>query len=169
VSTVVHFRGEQLPRQSELEKHRYWPLCGLATVVVGERVSHIKAKVTCSRCRIAIAKAKSGHGRLSTLPRSNRKRRRERFKQDFAEQAAACRVMRCVVPGCTSTRSQPHHEPPRSCGGADKDTVALCPDHHTLGPDARHNIGEHEFNRRFGINLRQLAAALHEQLSKDQT
>jgi hypothetical protein len=161
VTTVVHFRGEQLPRRSELEKHRYWPLCGLATVVVGERVSHIKAKVTCARCRFALR----GDAR-KRLPKSNRKRRRARQKQDFAEQAAACRVMCCVVPGCTSTRSQPHHEPPRSCGGTDKDTVALCPDHHTLGPDARHNIGEHEFNRRFGINLRQLAAALHEQITR---
>jgi hypothetical protein len=111
-----------------------------------------------------------------------RKRNALRLKKQkavrFAEQAALCRTLPCVgcypglyiLPlrrdlGCANN-CVPHHEPPVSCGGVDKDTVALCPDHHTLGPDARHNIGEHEFNRRFGINLRQLAAALHEQITR---
>lgn len=125
------------------------------------------------------------------LPKVNRKRKAKRHAAQFAEQAAIVRQMECC--GCAPQRyrelhlafafavargrrangwperSQPHHEPSVGAGGIDKDTVPLCPDHHTLGPDAVHRIGVETFEAKFRIDIRAIAAAIQQLVSKERT
>ena len=85
--------------------------------------------------------------RRTRLAPLNRQRRARLMKRAFAEQAQLCRSMPCLV--CWHSPCDPHHEPPRSVGGRDCDTVPLCREHH----DARHRLGKAEFERRTGVDL----------------
>lgn len=102
--------------------------------------------------------------------RINRRRRAARHRECFGAQADVCRRSPCMLrevvgwsrewpagwKRCEGV-TEPHHEPPRSCGGKDKDTAPLCSRHHR----ERHDIGEKPFNRKYGVNIRARAAALH--------
>lgn len=80
-------------------------------------------------------------------------RGRRRMQAAFAEQAARCRKLPCCV--CAwlrrvqSTPTEAHHEPPRSRGGIDKDTVPLCRGCHAT----RHAKGVETFWREAGVEL----------------
>ena len=54
--------------------------------------------------------------------------------------------------------SDAHHVPTRGAGGKDGDTVPLCRAHH----QEWHSIGEAEFDKRHGLNLRAVAQAIGE-------
>lgn len=70
----------------------------------------------------------------------------------FGPQAKRCRELPCVV--CQRMRkrqpnpTEAHHEPPRSRGGKDRDTVPLCGSHHRQ----RHRMGALRFWRLHGID-----------------
>lgn len=120
--------------------------------------------------------------RAKPLARVNVQRRAKRRALAFAEQARTCRHLPCLV--CSSgwwsypawvssaikgiraryedweVRCEPHHEPPRSCGGIDRHTVPLCTRHHRQ----RHDIGEAAFCREHNVDLRARAAFIHKEL-----
>ena len=85
--------------------------------------------------------------RRTAIRRVNHQRARTRRARDFGPQAALCRTFACVV--CWSGPVEVHHEPPRSCGGRDANTVPLCPACHR----ERHDIGLRAFNRKHGVDL----------------
>ncbi len=122
-----------------------------------------------------------GPKRRSRMPRRNEERAAKRRAECFGEQADACRTMPCCVcwwgmyahpDGSLSHRekaveigvfcSDPHHEPPRSCGGKDGDTVPLCREHH----DERHRIGRSAFERVHGVDLRAVAKSIRDELAR---
>jgi hypothetical protein len=114
------------------------------------------------------------------LPKRNPERYAKRHAEQFGEQAALCRMLpcrACWAPACAyhlvaarfasvvfetaiSTTGpaicEAHHEPPRSCGGKDADTVPLCTAHHR----ERHNIGRRAFEAKYQIDLQRTAAEL---------
>jgi hypothetical protein len=121
--------------------------------------------------------------RRSRLSPVNRKRRAKRRAECFGEQARLCRLLPCVVEhgddwakpewvpwardflasGCEFLPlSEPHHEPPRSCGGKDADCVPLSREKHR----ERHDIGRPAFEAKYGVDLRAIAARIHEVLSE---
>lgn len=119
--------------------------------------------------------------RRTRMPRRNEERAAKRRAECFGEQADACRTLPCCVcwPGAAAgtllsvasgrddmrTRllvSDPHHEPPRSCGGKDGDTVPLCREHH----DERHSIGRAAFERVHGVDLRAAAKSIRDELAR---
>jgi hypothetical protein len=117
--------------------------------------------------------------RRSRVKRFNAERMGKRRMQTFGAQALLCRRLPCCACRrkfwdmtvstfitCPNTQADDmchaHHEPPRSCGGKDADTVPLCAAHH----HERHSIGVRSFEAKHNINLRQLAAALHEQITR---
>lgn len=61
----------------------------------------------------------------------------------------------CCVPGCTHGPSDFAHVKSRGAGGGDETGVSLCREHHT----EQHAIGIETFQRRYGIDLWDLAAA----------
>lgn len=95
--------------------------------------------------------------------RMNPRRLAKRRARDFAEQAAACRAMPCCISDGCDGAVAPHHEPPRSLGGRDRDTVPLCAKHHRQ----RHDWGERESYIVYGIDLRGLAAGLAARLKEE--
>lgn len=101
--------------------------------------------------------------RTKPIRKRNAVRWAKRHAVAFGPQSFECRERPCSVVGsdCWGPIAA-HHEPPRSCGGEDKDTVGLCRGHHR----ERHSIGERAFNEKYDTNLRQLAAALHEQITR---
>lgn len=123
---------------------------------------------------------RSGGLKRSRLKRRNEERAAKRRAECFGKQADMCRQLPCSVCGgwdipmfrhyaqrfATETCiafthvSDPHHEPTRSCGGKDGDTVPLCRTHH----DERHRIGRVAFERAHGVDLRAVAKALRDEL-----
>lgn len=123
--------------------------------------------------------------KLATDERDKARSRVEELKDERddaeAEQSERCRWWVCCVCALKRTpparfpewrhwaqhgwETVPHHEPPRSCGGRDRDTVPMCIEHHA----ERHAIGEREFCARHGIDLRELAAAIHQAITKETT
>lgn len=94
--------------------------------------------------------------RRGGVKRVNRKRRAKRFARDFGEAAAIVRGQPCCV--CVhkcwhqSSLTEPHHEPPRSCGGTSRDLVPLCGSCHR----ARHRLGVETFWSHAGVNWREV-------------
>lgn len=86
--------------------------------------------------------------RWTRLAPINRERRAARLAAQFGPQADLCRWGPCQA--CKRRGPcDPHHEPPRSCGGIDKDTCALCRPCHR----ERHARGRRAFEQRLGVNL----------------
>ena len=61
--------------------------------------------------------------------------------------------------------SVPHHDLSRGASGANKDAVPLCQEHHS----EVHTIGRETFQERYGVDLRAVAAAIHEALTAEAT
>lgn len=91
------------------------------------------------------------------MKKVNASRRAERHEEDFGPQADACRELPCVRCGALPP-SHPHHDPPRSCGGSDRDTTPLCAPCHTL----RHGLGVTSFWREVGLDPEDVKAAVAE-------
>ena len=94
-------------------------------------------------------RATKGPQRRTRLRKVNVARIRARRAKAFGAQAGLCRRSRCCVPGCESVDIHAHHEPPRSVGGLDSDTVPLCVVHHS----ERHTLGLRRFEERYGVRL----------------
>lgn len=125
---------------------------------------------------------RGGPLKRSRLKPRNEERAAKRLAECFGEQAALCRRLECCVCGKVHAEygrrlmsddegsfwlfrkdvSDPHHEPPRSIGGKDGDTVPLCRAHH----DERHSIGRAAFERKHGVDLRAVAKAIREELAR---
>ncbi len=124
---------------------------------------------------------RTGGLKRTRLRRRNEERAAKRRAECFGEQADLCRTLPCAV--CIGAaaearlvalvqadphgffgfrQSDPHHEPPRSCGGKDGDTVPLCREHH----DERHNIGRSAFERVHGVDLRAVAKSIRDELTR---
>ena len=92
--------------------------------------------------------------------RQRGRRAAAKHARDFGAQAARCRSLPCSV--CVAlrlqqvTRTEAHHEPPRSRGGADRDTLPLCSAHHA----ARHNYGARAFWTSYRIDPEAVLAAV---------
>lgn len=115
------------------------------------------------------------------LSRNNARLKKRRAAQ-FGEQAAVSRVLPCCVcmPGLFAAgnlaetieraredgvrRSDPHHTLSRGAGGVDEHCVPLCRRHHNELDSPW--SGPKTFEATHDINLRQLAAALHEQITR---
>lgn len=126
-------------------------------------------------------KAKAGLRSTASLERRtpvkkrNAKRLARRRKVQDAAQAEACRTSACcaclaslpkgstliearahgralVDAGYRPLNPQAHHEPPRSRGGVDADTVPLCALHH----HERHTIGARPFWAKYGLDPQQV-------------
>lgn len=78
----------------------------------------------------------------------------------FGAQAALCRTLPCSC-GCARVPCDPHHEPPRSCGGSDADTLPLFRECH----DERHRVGGRAFWASRGRDPLAVKAALRESLA----
>lgn len=119
---------------------------------------------------------------LRRMKRRNPERAAKRRAEAFGEQAGFCRMMPCAVCGnwgleryreyamrhaerdfglAFTDVSDPHHVPTRGAGGVDKDTVPLCREHHREW----HDIGEQSFDAKYGVNLRAVAKAIHDELT----
>lgn len=99
--------------------------------------------------------AKAGLKRKHTKAKRNRQalaKAIERKRIKFGLQAELCHDMPCCVcieHGLVQTsRTQAHHEPPRSRGGIDVDCLPLCGEHHRR----RHDRGHITFWREVGID-----------------
>lgn len=78
---------------------------------------------------------RNGLSIYSRLKPRNEERHAYALERDFGPQADCCRRLPCAACGKAPTKEQPsdpHHEPPRSLGGTDKDTVPLCRACHEL-------------------------------------
>lgn len=91
----------------------------------------------------------------------NKKRKAKRFARDFGEQSDFVRTQPCCVclHECRAQTSptEVHHEPPRSCGGRDRDTLPLCTEHHRR----RHDIGVSSFWEQSGVHWRDVRNKMH--------
>jgi hypothetical protein len=69
--------------------------------------------------------------------------------------------------------SDPHHEPLRSQGGRDSDTIPLCADHHQLGrfgTRARHAYGQaSDFYGPFGIDVEAVKTEMRRRVAREAT
>ncbi len=92
------------------------------------------------------------------LNKVNRRRAKEARSRDFSEQAVACRKLPCIACGCAGP-SQAHHEPPRSVGGEDGNTVPLCAHCHAR----RHTVGPVTFWNEVGCSPEVAIAHVREQ------
>lgn len=124
---------------------------------------------------------RTGGLKRSPMKRRNPERAAKRREKAFGEQAALCRTLPCVICSTEPTgveptlsewvaflaeghTSEPHHVPTRGAGGVDKDTVPLCRTHHREW----HDIGEQSFDAKYGVNLRAVAKAIHDELKAAQ-
>lgn len=103
-------------------------------------------------------------------------RAKRRKAEQFADQADLCRMLPCCACrtltrqivrsvliarsvgwyGPESRVSDPHHEPPISQGGKDRDTVPLCTRHHRQ----RHDLGHAPFELKHAVRLEPTAAMI---------
>lgn len=95
--------------------------------------------------------------RLS-LPRQLERDERRRDARECPAHRAWVRRHHCCVPGCTSRAIECAHVRTGTDGGlalkpSDRWAISLCRDHH----QEQHRIGEQAFERRYGINLYELA------------
>jgi hypothetical protein len=81
---------------------------------------------------------------------------RARRAAAFGKQAETCRLLPCCV--CKQHPSEPHHEPPRSVGGLDRDCLPLCRSDH----ERRHREGRESFWSRVGIDPQEVLARVRE-------
>lgn len=96
------------------------------------KMTGIKRKTPMKRKASAYAK---GPKRKRAMPSVNAKRHRKKF----GKQADLVRKLPCCI--CESEYGvHAHHEPPRSRGGMDADTLPLCCNHHHV----RHGVAEFE-------------------------
>ena len=86
--------------------------------------------------------------RSKRLRPRNAKRAARRKAECFGAQAAVCRTLTCCILHCDE-QAEPHHEPPRSCGGTDADCVPLCRQHHRQ----RHDMGRVSFWGAYGNDV----------------
>ncbi len=105
--------------------------------------------------------ARSAMRRGKEMRRRNVARAAKRHALCFGPQAELCRSSPCVACGWVGA-SDPHHEPPRSRGGVDQDTVALCRRCHEM----RHTLGRAAFEMRTGIDLSSCVRAMRAKRGK---
>lgn len=125
-----------------------------------ERHSRVRAV---NRARLAKRRAEA-FGRQADLSRympccACRPHSYAKREHILSRMSQGAELQRC---GPDHAYSEPHHEPPRSRGGKDADTVPLCPACHR----ERHDVGLAEFQRRHGIDLRGLASRLAAEMEK---
>lgn len=133
-------------------------------------------------------KRKTPLRRTGRLKRENTERAAKRRAEAFGPQAELCRHAMCVacmasfrgdVTGSLARFARswrkygggfdslpvndPHHVPTRGAGGVDKDTVPLCREHHREW----HDIGEKSFDAKYGVHLRGVAKAIHDELTQN--
>lgn len=95
--------------------------------------------------------------RLTPLKRSNPKRRRERFRRDYAgEYADHVRMMPCLA--CGKWPSVAAHVRHGAYREAERNLVPLCWYHHAI----QHQLGNRLFEERFRLCLKREAARLWE-------
>lgn len=67
------------------------------------------------------------------------------------------RGLPCCI--CRDPRTVPHHAKTKGSGGGDDETVPLCHKHHT-GDEGVHGLGRETFEKRFGVDLLEIARYL---------
>lgn len=94
---------------------------------------------------------------------NHNKRRRALHREQFGRQAELCRRLPCAATN-EPPPSDPHHVVPRSRGGRDEHTVPLSRAAHI----ELHTIGAASFERKYGVNLVQVAAELQARFTTNQ-
>lgn len=113
-------------------------------------------KRTVPLCRKSPMRSRKPLARKTALAKANKKRRAKAYREAFGRQAQLCWSMPCTV--CVElgipqrARTEAHHEPPRSVGGRDGDTLPLCADHHRR----RHDKGAPSFWAEYGIDYQRV-------------
>jgi hypothetical protein len=97
--------------------------------------------------------------RTAHLRRVNPERVAKRLERDFGTEAfrAWLRGLGCSVPSCGSSDIEIAHARSRGSGGDWTMVIPLCNGHHRLA----HTIGQRTFERRFGFEMLDVAAAVH--------
>jgi hypothetical protein len=97
--------------------------------------------------------------RTAHLRRVNPERVAKRLERDFGTEAfrAWLRGLGCSVPSCGSSDIEIAHARSRGAGGDWTMVIPLCNGHHRLA----HTIGQRTFERRFGFEMLDVAAAVH--------
>lgn len=110
-------------------------------------------------CVVVISEKRRNLLRAKGLRAAERKLLRQ--QRQFGPQAELCRKGPCQ--GCGRVvRCEAHHEPPRSRGGKDKDTCALCPyDCHPY----RHAHGREALESRAGRSIKAMVLEMRERLA----
>lgn len=91
------------------------------------------------------------------MKRRNPERAARRFAESFhsPEFVAWVHSLGCCIPGCRSEEIEAAHVTSRARGGTWEDVVGMCNRHHFES----HTIGQHRFQRKYGIDLESIAAA----------
>lgn len=92
--------------------------------------------------------------RRTPLRPVNSKRRAKLRAEQFGPLARWLVGMPCCVPGCLRYSGPPHHVKTRGAGGAERDQVPICQEHH----EDIHSLGKTSFERLYELNLTELAA-----------
>jgi hypothetical protein len=92
------------------------------------------------------------------LPKRLERRERRRDERCCPAHRAWVRQHQCCVPGCRQVPIECAHVRTGTDGGiaikpSDRWVISLCRNHHC----EQHNVGEVEFQNRYGIDLRELA------------
>lgn len=66
------------------------------------------------------------------------------------------RSLHCSVSTCNNMDIDPHHTVRKSQLGSDYSCVPLCREHHS----SVHNLGVHSFDKKFSVNLKDIASKL---------
>ncbi|WP_443025912.1 DUF968 domain-containing protein [Sphingomonas sp. RB1R13] len=87
-----------------------------------------------------------------------RKDRQLRVERECPAHRAWVRSHYCSIPGCMSRSIECAHVRRGTDGGmalkpSDVWTISLCSNHH----EEQHRLGEHRFERKYGLDLRELA------------
>lgn len=96
--------------------------------------------------------------RRTPLRAVNPVRRQQRFEDAFHSVAFVTWIksLSCSVQGCRSRRIEAPHVSSRGAGGTYEDVVPLCSRHHRES----HDVGIRTFERRYGLDLVQLAGVI---------
>lgn len=105
--------------------------------------------------------SKGPRKRVTAVKKVNAKRHRKKF----GKQAEYVRKLPCCVCG-SEWDVVAHHEPKRSLGGKDEDTLPMCVVHHHVRHGPLFDVKPAEFWAHYGVNSDEVKAEIHEAMQR---